>query len=340
MPDENANENVTENAQETTQDNQDEFVQDFAEYLTTQDDESDQPLQGQEDKGVSQKKETAKTEKKKDGTDAEPDPFGFVTTNEKGETVYDSKSAFDFVTKKPEKEFTPAPPVKEPEKQQPVQDEKKPSEEEILFSNMNSSLALFRQYREMGYDEQAAAMMAERDVKADIRNHIYDKTFNDRLSKLDERDKQLTERAETLSLTPKSEANLSAEVRRGNWGNSERLTKALMDKDLGGGFLVKMFRRENPDKTYTSMTEYTKALQDWFTRFSADEESLQMAVEYAKAKIFLKHFPKLMEQSRNTKEKIDKDKKETKVKGASHKQKIASRIGVSNDTFSWMDAKT
>lgn len=327
-------EKTEEPTKETSQDSQDEFSKDMTEYLTSQDDLDDNPIPGEKKEEQTQNTETDKTEKKEEAS-----PFDFASTNEKGETVFDSKSAYDFVTKKPETEFKPELKIEKPVEKQ-VTDEKVPTYEENLRSNLQGSLELFKKYREMGYDETISLSMAERDIDGDIRNHVQDKAFNDRLAKVDEREKEATDRASTMELKPKSTTNINNAVRRGNWGSSERLYKALMDKDIGGTFLAKQYQRENPDKNFSSMEEYTKALKGWFIRYSADEESLMMAEEYAKAKIFLRNFPKLMEQARNTKAKVDTEKKESKVKGTSTKQTSTSSkvIGMKGD-LSYLDVK-
>lgn len=330
---------------EESGDLQDEQTADFTEYLTSQDDLDDNPIQGNQKKQPQgepeQKSVDEKTDKKPDTTEnkTEPNPFDFVSTNEKGESVFDSKGAYDFMTSKAEQEFKPEPKIEKPAEaggEKPL-DNEAPSYEETLTNNLTSALKLFKEYREMGYDEASAMRQTERDITSDIKAHVQEKSLNERFAKFDEKEKALEEKTKTFELKPKSDSNLVNAVRRGNWGSSDRLEKALFDKELGGGFLAKQFQRENPDKTFKSTGEYVKALQDWFVRYSSDEESLMMAEEYAKAKIFMRNFPKLIEQARNKKAAVDKDRKETRVKGSTNKKTNSSPGGVSDKALSWMD---
>lgn len=304
---------------------QEEYSEKFGEDLLNELDDIEFVSQdgAEEETDTSEEEETSKPEEKtdktekekKEGEDKKPEEsdFDFVKADEKGEKVFDTESALNFMTAKQEKKLETKEPVETPAKVEEKKDDE-PTYEDNIESNLMAGIKLVKEYIEAGHDVNSAIMYAERDLRGDIKSHLQDRQFNEKLGKIDEREKVLTEKAELAEARPKSSININEAVKQGNWGTREKLESALFNRELGGQFLTKQFERENPDKKFKSVAEYTNALNDWFIKMSSDRDSLKLAEMVARAAIVTRNLPKILEQARNIKVKVDKQNKKADVK--------------------------
>lgn len=307
-----------------------EFVsQDGSEEEETETTEKEEETQKPEEK-------TDKTEKEEGEGEETEDSFEFVKEGKDGEKVFDAEAALDFSTAKQEKPLETKEPVEAPVK---VEEKKKdePTYEDNIESNLMAGINLVKQYKDAGYDVDTALLMAERDLKGDIKSHLQDRQFNEKLSKIDEREKGIAEKAELAEARPKSSTNINDAVKQGNWGTREKLIKALYTRELGGQFLTKQFERENPDKKFTTTQEYNNALNDWFVKMSADRDSLKMVEMVARASVITRNLPKILEQARNMKIKVEKQNKKADVK--SDKTINRETTTEKNELTEWLENK-
>jgi len=279
--------------------------------FVSQDDSEEETDKPEEE---TQKPEETDKPEGKEGEDKKPEDttFDFIKETE-GEKVFDAESAMNFMEAKQEKKLETKEPVETPAKVEEKKEEE-PTYEQNIESNLMAGINLVKQYKEAGYDVDTALLMAERDLKGDIKSHLQDRQFNEKLGKIDEREKLLVEKAELEAARPKSSQNINDAVKQGNWGTREKLESALFNRELGGQFLTKQFERENPNKKFKSVAEYTSALNDWFIKMSSDRASLQMAEMVSRAAIITRNLPKIIEQARNIKTKVKVQNKKADVR--------------------------
>lgn len=282
-----------------------------------------------EEEEETQSEETDTTEKK-DGEkpdDTVEQLFDFTTTDDSGKKVLDTGKAMDFF--KP-KEVKIPPPVETA--QAPVTEtEKKPTYEENMTSNLNAGLEYLKQYRDAGYDEATAMMYARQAIDRDLTAHFSDRRYNSLEEKFTAKEKALEEKSKMAEARPKSQANLTNAMLKNGWGDSKKLTAALLDNNLAGGFLAVMYRRENPGKTFTSAEEYSNALGEFLVKATADQETLTILEEVARARLFMRNIKHFLEKAKETKANVATSKKEAKIEGnqavAKQKNKTLSKQG-------------
>lgn len=254
-----------------------------------------------EEKEPVTEKKTAKTEPEKKDELAD---FDFIDKTDGGE-VFNASKAMDFM-KPTETRFEPKPQIAPPPPTPITPATPEPKPEDTMYTNLLTPLDMQQEYIDAGIDPKTARMYVERDIKAQIEDHKraqWQKTIEDQFKA---KEKALEEKGRVAELRPVSHRNLMSAATKGNWGTVEKFQQALFHKELAGGFLTKMFERENPGKKYSSVDEYTTDLGNWFTKASADPETLAMLEEVARAKIIMRNLPKLLEQTRAQRDKVEK----------------------------------
>jgi hypothetical protein len=255
------------------------------------------------------KEEKPITEKKTDKTEPEKKDdladFDFVEKAESGESIFSTAKALDFMKptetrfdSKPSIAPPPPPPVNPPAPE--------PKPEDTMYKNLLTPLDMWEDYINAGIDLKTARLYVERDIKAQIDEHNRQQWQKGVEEQFKAKEKAIDEKSRVAELRPLSHKNMMSAVTKGNWGTVEKFQQALFHKDLAGGFLTKMFERENPGKKYSSVDEYTTDLGNWFTKASADPETLAMLEEVARAKIIMRNLPKLLEHNRAQKDKVEK----------------------------------
>lgn len=253
-----------------------------------------------EEKEPVTEKKTEKTEKTDDLAD-----FDFVEKSESGESIFSADKAMNFM-KPVETRFEPKPLITPPPPPPINPPAPEPKPEDTMYTNLLTPLDMLQEYIDAGIDPKTARLYVERDIKAQIDEHKRNQWQKSVEDQFKAKEKAIEEKGRVADLRPLSHRNLTNAATKGNWGTVEKLQQALFHKDLAGSFITKMFERENGGKKYSSVDEYTTELGNWFTKASADPETLAMLEEVARARILVRNLPKLLEHTRAQKDKVEK----------------------------------
>lgn len=279
-------------------------------------------------------KPTEKTEKKEEITESESETdidklFNFTTEDDSGNKTLDTEKAFKFFETK---DVTVEQPVVEPE---PIKKNEVPYED-TLKQNLTYGLDRVKEYVKAGHDYETALLLATRDIDDGLEKHALKKEVQEAVESVKREKAAIREQAALESARPKSTANLSESVRNHGWGTSDKLTAALLHKDLGGAMFETLFRWANPGKKFKSAQEYSEALGDYFIKATSDKHTLLALEEFARARIFMRNKPALVDKIRNTKEKVNKENKEANISGdqARHRNEPTTRN--ESDAAKWL----
>lgn len=314
-----------------------EVTSDFLETLDSLNLEpQDGYIDGETQKNTEQVKEETepKTTEKTEETESETEQtldqmFDFGTEDDSGEKTLDPEKA---------KFFNPKEVKVEAPIEQKIETEVK-SEVSIsdnVKTNLTWGINRLQEYLDSNYDYSTAKMMTQRDIDEGLRADAQEKEYKDRLALIDRKELAREEKARTDSMRPTSTSNLSEAVRNHGWGTNEKLRTALLHKDLGGPMLETMYSLANPGKKFSSAKEYAVALGDFYVKVTADKSTLTALEEYARARIYMRNKPALIDKIRNTKEKTDKQNKEANVSGNQARNRNEPGVKRKNAISDWL----
>jgi len=250
------------------------------------------------------------------------DPFNFMDTAEDGSKSFNALSAMEFLEGAGQKQPTygeaspraaEAAQNADPLNPQGAAQEPERSLVELARDNVMSFPNYMQGYIDQGYSIDQAYQYAKQAVENDLTSFETTNRYEEMEKRLEEKfsgkQTERTHQEEMAALTPVSTRNLHEVAKASGLGSVEKLQSALVNPEYGGRAIQHFFQQSIGDTKFESTEAEQQAMNDWFVKFTADRNNLELLADITTARIFKANLPKLTEAIRAGKVGLDNENK-------------------------------
>jgi len=256
--------------------------------------------------------------------------------------TFNAENAYNFLQQKERTPFSVERPPVAPQAapiQPPMTPEGPASQEPDLRQTLSGVIGMVQDNINAGLPVDQALKAAEAQLMNQVDSYQNQQWKTDIEQKQAEQYKAFEEKQALAAMAPTSRANLQRLATEGNWGSGADLQSVMLDPKYGGAAVVAMYKMQNPED-YKNLDEkaYGESLQNFFTKISADNETVRLLEEFSRARLYNEMQPHLIQHARKVQANESLQQRQSSTPAVANMGRAPVQNN-QNDTFSnWLNA--